>query len=54
MTRALQALLALTRHVTAPPTGLCRACPEDDLRQELSSLSRAADIARIASATDER
>ena len=47
--QVLRGLLRLTRHAD-DPAPLCRDCLHHQIREELASLSRAADIERMAKA----
>lgn len=48
MSDILIRLLALTRHGPTPVGPLCVKCMDASLREELASLSRAADLAQLA------
>ncbi len=52
MNRTLRALLSLTRHASAPG-GLCMACHDQAIREELASLAHAADVEEIACGSNE-
>ncbi len=47
MTEILNRLLAFTRHGARSTANLCTTCIDAALREELSSLSHAADVERL-------